>query len=396
MKRVRAYQLIPPKMLTKMLPEPLATKFRVNWLPIFNFLDPVKAIPRHAVLTDDGINDLYVECMEFLKSRVSYVWNRGQRSNPKEFSVATWSKSISRGEIAKLGTESDKLLLKEPTNRNKAGAVAGGKRKRQPKSNNVKHPTRQERRTAERGGGTVTTVGGVNVGGNGGEAVVGEEDVAVASGNTVTGGRAVAHLPRGSNGGRSSNNTGGRAGRGGAGGPPRGRGRGFRGHGNHDDDDGGGKLFAAAFAEVPVDTELPEALQRRHQEIVREDRANEERVQFEAETRQIVEEGWASRPIPALRNYGDVSGFDRQQMVHVIERAVAQAPMMTQGQAVAVATAAKGRSIGCCCITGCILSSMELIHRCHTCKEFIHILCAEPFNDLSEDERYCDICVPKK
>ena len=339
-KRVRAYRLFPPKMLTKMLPEPLATKFRVNWLPIFNFLDPVKAIPRHAVLTDDGINDLYVECMEFLKSRVSYVWNRGQRSNPKEFSVATWSRSISRGEIAKFGTESDKLLLKEPTNRNKAGAVAGGKRKRQPKSKNVKHPKRQERRTAERGGGgAVTTVGGANVGGNGGEAVVGEEDVAVASGNTVTGGgRAVARLPhrlpppppRGSNGGRSSNNTGGRAGAGagaGAGaragaGAGRGRGRGRgRGHGNHDDD-GGGKLFAAAFAEVPVDTELPEALQRRHQEIVREDRANEERVQFEAETRQIVEEGWASRPIPALRNYGDVSGFDRQQMVHVIERAV--------------------------------------------------------------------------
>jgi hypothetical protein len=81
-------------------------------------------------------------------------------------------------------------------------------------------------------------------------------------------------------------------------------------------------------------------------------------------------------------------------MVDVIERVVAWAPMMTQGQAVAtVANIPFCR----CCITGCIFSSMELIHRpCHTCKEFIHILCAEPFNDLSEEERYCNTCVPKK
>ena len=61
---------------------------------------------------------------------------------------------------------------------------------------------------------------------------------------------------------------------------------------------------------MEVDGELPEALQRRHAEIVREDRENEERVQVDAETRQIREEGWASRPIPQLRNYGDVSRFD--------------------------------------------------------------------------------------
>ena len=55
-----------------------------------------------------------------------------------------------------------------------------------------------------------------------------------------------------------------------------------------------------SFAEVQVGTELPEALQRCHQDIVREDRANEERVWFDAETRQIVEQGWTSQPIPAL------------------------------------------------------------------------------------------------
>ena len=72
----------------------------------------------------------------------------------------------------------------------------------------------------------------------------------------------------------------------------------------------------------------------------------------------------------------------------------ATTPMMTHGQAVATAT--NGRSVGCCCITGCIFSSMELIHRCHNCERFVHMICAEPFNNSSEDERYCNRCAPKK
>ena len=75
------------------------------------------------------------------------MWNQGPQSIPSQFSVATWSRLISHSQIVKFGTESDKLLLKEPTNRNKA-VVAGSTRNRQPKRKNVKHPTRQEKRRA--------------------------------------------------------------------------------------------------------------------------------------------------------------------------------------------------------------------------------------------------------
>jgi len=414
-KRVRAFRLITPKML----PGPLASQFRVNWLPIFNFLEPVKAIPRHSVLTDERIDALYVECIEFLRSRVSYLWNRGQRSNPNEFSVATWSRFTSYGQIKKFGTESDKLLLKEPTNRNKAGA-AGGKRKRQLKTKNVKHPARQRATrgndsgsghgndgndSGSGGGGSTTNnivVGGddvLGVVGGAGETVAAAGGAAAAAGAAANDGAGHGAGLGGRSGGGRSGGSGGRGGRGGGRGSGSGRGRGSQhgrgrgslGHGGGRDS---GNLFASAFAEV--DGDLPEALQHRHEEIVREDRAHEEEVQFDEEARQIREEGWASRPIPAIRNYDNLSGFHRKRMGTVIEgvlaQSVAQSPMMMQGNA-AVATAANGRSIGRCCITGCIFSNMELIHRCHTCNKFIHMLCAEPINDLSEDERYCDGCV---
>ena len=115
------------------------------------------------------------------------------------------------------------------------------------------------------------------------------------------------------------------------------------------------------------------------------------------EERQIRKEGWASRPIPALRNYGDVSGFDRRQMGERIREMLAPPASPTTTQTVVATQANNGRDIGCCCITGCTIV-MELVHRCHGCKRFIHMLCAESFNDLSEDERYyCDSrCISKK
>ena len=57
-------------------------------------------------------------------------------------------------------------------------------------------------------------------------------------------------------------------------------------------------------------------------------------------------------------------------------------------------TSKNGRAIGPCCITGCTFS-LELVHHCHVCKRFVHMTCAEPFNNLSEDERYCDTCISK-
>ena len=78
-----------------MLPATLARQFNSNWQPIFKFLDPVlRTLPRDNVgVTDDVLERVYDECMVFLKERVSYLWKG--RSNPREYSVGTWSNKVS-------------------------------------------------------------------------------------------------------------------------------------------------------------------------------------------------------------------------------------------------------------------------------------------------------------
>ena len=135
--------------------------------------------------------------------------------------------------------------------------------------------------------------------------------------------------------------------------------------------------FAAAFAHVG---EMTDAMLRRDEEIRQEVQAEEQQARREAEVRQLREEGWASRPIPAIRNYGDVSGFDRQQLGQRINEIFPESNPVTRG-------------VGRCCITGCAFPTMQLLHRCTKCKRYIHMVCAESFNNLAEDERYCNECV---
>ena len=227
-----------------MLPDPLSVSFRKNWLPIFRFLDPVlKEVPRNVAVTDEVVEKVYGECIEFLEKRVSYLWKG--RSNPKEYSVGTWSNKTSYASIVTFGTVEDKLQLKEPSNWNKLKRGPGGdlpsRRQRGTLRSNTKYPVRQQqnrqRAAARRMGGAVD----------------------------------------------------------------------------------GGEAFAMAFAEAGGAGELTDYQQHRLQEIIQEVAASEEQNREVEEERQIREEGWASRPIPALRNYGDVSGFDRRQMVDRIE-----------------------------------------------------------------------------
>ena len=73
---------------------------------------------------------------------MSYLWKG--RSNPKEWcNVSTWSNKTGYRSIFRYGTVEDKLLLKEPSNRNKgkkkqSGAAAGGGPKRK-RSTIVRH-----------------------------------------------------------------------------------------------------------------------------------------------------------------------------------------------------------------------------------------------------------------
>ena len=123
--------------------------------------------------------------------------------------------------------------------------------------------------------------------------------------------------------------------------------------------------------------------------IERDVAIEEEVVRIREQERTIAEEGWATGPIPRFRNYGDMSGFDRQRLGERMSTFLPPAsPVMTQRNS-------NGREVGHCCVTGCTLT-MELIHRCHICRRFIHMICAEPFSNLSEDERYCSACYSLK
>ena len=111
------------------------------------------------------------------------------------------------------------------------------------------------------------------------------------------------------------------------------------------------------------------------------------------EARQIREEGWASRPIPTLRNYGNMAAFDRQQIGQKISEIY---PESLEATEMMQESNHPGRDIGHCCITGCAFPTMQLLHRCAICKRFIHMPCAEPFANLAKDDRYCDRCVTKR
>ena len=151
----------------------------------------------------------------------------------------------------------------------------------------------------------------------------------------------------------------------------------------------GGVNFETAFAHVG---DMTEAMEQRMEVIQREVAVADQQAEREEETRQIREEGWASRPIPRLRNYGNLAAFDRQQIGQKIDEIYPESESM---ETTNIATQ-NGRTIGCCCITGCAFPMMELTHKCTTCNRFVHMICAEPYADLADDDRYCDNCAKKR
>jgi hypothetical protein len=294
MEKVKALKTISPTML----PKQVARQFRMNWQPVFKFLDPVlKELPRDTnSITDEVFETVYASCIDFLRERVSYVWK--DRSNPREYSMATWSNKVSYSSIKKFGTNSDKSFLAEPTKRNQE--KQDRLRRKRPRKENTRHPKRQHR-----------TIHKANVGA----------------------------------------------------------------HDNGNDNE----TFATAFENVG---EMTEAMRQREAEIRLEVETEDQEAHHAEEVRRIREEGWTSRPIPLVRNYGDVSGFDRQQTVEQIIE------IYPEGNPV--------RGVGLCCIAGCAFPGMQLLHRCNECQQFIHMVCAEKFNNLAEDERYCDKCIQGK
>ena len=82
-------------------------------------------------VTDEFARSSYEKATEYLKKRVSYLWNNG--ANPDNNEISTWSRKIGRSEVEKYGNDQDKKELPEKTNRNQPH-----KRKRTT-SNTLKH-----------------------------------------------------------------------------------------------------------------------------------------------------------------------------------------------------------------------------------------------------------------
>ena len=291
------------KISLSMLPKRLAQQVRVNFLPIFKFLEPVLLdLPKQdRDITDDLLQKTFDDCIAFLQSRVSYLFGKS-RSNPTQYSLATWSNKTSFSAISKDGTEADKAAMSEGNRRNL---------QRQPKTRKrnlalrPKYPNRQGRKRRQHDGS--------------------EEHGRTTTTTTTT---------------------------------------------------TTGTSFATAFEEVEMTAEM----RRREEEIRVQVEVEDREARRTEELRRIREEGWTSRPIPRIRNYGDMSGFDRQHIAEQINQILPESNSL--------------RGIGHCCISGCVHPEMQLLHRCSKCKRFIHMICAEPFNDLAQDERYCNNCLP--
>ena len=120
--------------------------YKVNWKPLFNFLEqcPDLNLPVDTrAMTQNDINNSFDKLISFLKSRVSYCF---EAKDPLKWMISTWSVKVNRSSIEKFGKPEDISKLPEATSRNSARS-ANLKRKRK-HSEHVLYPRRQERRIA--------------------------------------------------------------------------------------------------------------------------------------------------------------------------------------------------------------------------------------------------------
>jgi hypothetical protein len=107
-----------------MLPKHIQRDFNLHWRPIFEIMD---ACPGLHLLDDpaNNLNDSFDHAMEFLKTRVQYVFQK-IKANPIKWELLTWSKHVRHSSAMKYGTESDKAVLPPETTRfYKACSTAG-------------------------------------------------------------------------------------------------------------------------------------------------------------------------------------------------------------------------------------------------------------------------------
>ena len=318
-----------------MFPASLQRKFRSNWQPIFRFLDPVlSAVPKRRVLSDTAFDVLYDDCIAFLKSRVSYLW--GPRRNPELFVIGTWSMKTSYSEIMKHGTVEDKSFLSEPGKRNVVRCVG-------------------------KISGTATTTNTTTT--------------AAARSTTTTATTTTASTLKRKTTARTTNPT----------------------HVKRRDKRNERMAIAAAATGVPLPASegrlgVPLSGTIGGGGVLR---GSPTGGGTSAGGGTSVSGGDRVSGGDGVRKKSGIGGGDEMQQVSRPTAGIFATPRPVHPVMTAAQSDSTGRKVGNCCVTGCNLQ-LQLLHTCHGCGKFVHMPCAEKYSDLSEDERYCDICSPKK
>ena len=122
------------------LPKKIATTYKLHWRPLFKLMEEgIGDIPQTP--TDEFADTMYNMTTEHLKTRVSYIF-QDTKLHHSTWTIATWSKHLTRSMIKKKGTETDKRSLPEETRFNR-GHIPGKKRQR-----GIQERTRRSRRKA--------------------------------------------------------------------------------------------------------------------------------------------------------------------------------------------------------------------------------------------------------
>ena len=101
------------KFITDNLPASEKNVYGTSWKKIFDLMEkaPGLIIPSDPKDIDDKfIEDSFNIATEYLKTRVSYIWELKNRT-VANWTISTWSKHVSPGFINDLGNENDKALL---------------------------------------------------------------------------------------------------------------------------------------------------------------------------------------------------------------------------------------------------------------------------------------------
>jgi hypothetical protein len=100
-----------------MLPLEARKRFQLHWKSIFSLMEGVPDLEIMPEMSSDAISLSFSAGKEYLKTRVSYVFNN-QRSKSDNWGISTWSKKVAHSSILKHGNVSDKDHLPEPTRYN--------------------------------------------------------------------------------------------------------------------------------------------------------------------------------------------------------------------------------------------------------------------------------------